>query len=75
MIISMIAAGPYGAIIPMILTAFGRDPQSSSIILFDDSGRYGIFQSLADRDDAGERAFNLIEKFYAYAYGHIPGSV
>ena len=33
MIIPMIAAGPYGAIIPMILTAFDRDPQSSSIIL------------------------------------------
>ena len=39
------------------------------------AGRYRIFLSLADRDDAGEHAFNLIEKFYAYPYGHIPGSV
>jgi magnesium transporter len=34
MIISMIAAGLSGAVIPMILTALGQDPaQSSSIIL------------------------------------------
>jgi magnesium transporter len=34
MIMSMIAAGLSGAVIPMILTALGQDPaQSSSIIL------------------------------------------
>jgi magnesium transporter len=34
MVISMVAAGLAGAIIPMILTAVGQDPaQSSSIIL------------------------------------------
>ena len=48
-------------------------------ILFDHSHdgdeRCRIFLSLADRDDAGEQAFNLIEKFYAYPDGHIPDSV
>ena len=41
----------------------------------DGDERCRIFQYLADRDDAGEHASNLIEKFYAYPYGHIPDSV
>jgi hypothetical protein len=41
----------------------------------DERGRCRIFLFLADRDDAGEHAFNLIEKFYAYPDGDIPGSV
>jgi hypothetical protein len=41
----------------------------------DGDGRCRIFLSLADRDDAGEHASNLIEKFYAYPCGHIPDSV
>ena len=47
MIISMIAAGLSGAIIPMILTALGQDPaQSSSIILTTVTDVVGFFSFL-----------------------------
>lgn len=47
MIISMIAAGLSGAVIPMILTARGQDPaQSSSIILTTVTDVVGFFSFL-----------------------------
>jgi magnesium transporter len=47
MVISMIAAGLSGAIIPMILTALGQDPaQSSSIILTTVTDVVGFFSFL-----------------------------
>jgi len=47
MIISMIAAGLSGALIPMILTAFGQDPaQSSSIVLTTVTDIVGFFSFL-----------------------------
>ena len=47
MVISMVAAGLSGAVIPMILTALGQDPaQSSSIILTTVTDVVGFFSFL-----------------------------
>jgi magnesium transporter len=47
MVISMVAAGLAGALIPMVLTSMGRDPaQSSSIILTTVTDVVGFFSFL-----------------------------